>query len=654
MRRSSPLRFLALAAAWLACEPRVAIDHSGPVADWPVYGGAPGGGRFSALTQITPANVAALEPAWTYHTGDVFQPGEALAPTSFQATPILAFGSLYLCTPFNRVIALDPDTGAERWAYDPKVDVSQTYVTACRGVSAWTDAAAPVGASCRERIFTGTLDARLIALDAHSGQPCAGFGAGGSLDLAEGIGDRTPGEYGVTSPPVVLGDRIVTGALVLDNRRVDAPGGVVRAFDARSGALLWAWDPVLPEAPRPDAAQRAAGIVYRRGTTNAWSILSADPERGLVYVPTGNTSPDYYGGHRAGSDHFSSSVVALRADTGRVAWHFQTVHHDVFDYDVASQPTLFEFPGPRGPQPALVQATKLGHLFFLDRVSGAPIFPVEERPVPQGGVPGELLSPTQPFPTRPAPIHPGAPVTPDDAFGFSFWDRGKCREKIAALRSEGIFTPPSLQGSLHYPGMMGGSNWGSPSIDPARGILVVNTSQVATMVRLIPRGEFSDEMKAAKYGFEPAEGSPYGVERVPLLSPLGAPCTKPPWGMLIGIDLARGELRWKRPLGTLRDMAPFPIWLFAGEGVPNQGGSVLTASGLTFIGASSDAYLRAFATETGEELWRGRLPAPGMATPMTYRTGPGARQLVVIAAGGHGILGTRVSDAVVAFALPER
>jgi quinoprotein glucose dehydrogenase len=648
-----PLRALLACALLAACSQPPAIDPSGPVSEWRYYGSEIGGGRFSPLTQITPANVAALEPAWTYHTGDVKQPGESLAPTSFQATPILAFGTLYFCTPYNRVIALDPDTGEERWVYDPKVDVSQIYVTACRGVSIWEDAQAAPGSACRQRIVTGTLDARLIALDAETGRPCPGFGQGGSVDLALGIGDRRPGEYGVTSPPLVLGDRIVTGTLVLDNRRVDAPGGVVRAFDARSGAQLWAWDPVLPGTPAPSDALQAEGVRYRRGTTNAWSILSADPERGLVYVPTGNTSPDYYGGHRGDLDSYSSSVVALRAETGEVTWHFQTVHHDVFDYDVASQPTLFRFPGAQGSVPALVQATKLGHLFFLNRETGEPLFPVEERPAPQGGAPGETLAATQPFPTRPLPIHPAGPVTPDDAFGYTFYDRGKCRELIASLRSDGIFTPPSLQGSIHYPGMMGGANWGSPSIDPGRGILIVNTSRVASMVRLIPRAEFTGEMQSSKFGYEPALGAPYADLRMPLLSPFGAPCTKPPWGTLVAIDVATGDKRWERPLGTVRDMAPFPIWLFADEGVPNQGGSVLTASGLAFIGAATDAYLRAFSTETGEELWKHRLPAPGMATPMTYRSGANARQMVVIAAGGHGILQTKVSDAVVAFALPE-
>jgi quinoprotein glucose dehydrogenase len=345
-------------------------------------------------------------------------------------------------------------------------------------------------------------------------------------------------------------------------------------------------------------------------------------------------------------------VVALDAASGAVRWHFQTVHHDVWDYDVPSQPVLFAYPAGDTSIPALVQATKMGHLFFLDRRDGTPIFPVVEREVPQGAVAGDALAHTQPFPTKPAPVHPGEPLRPEDAFGFTFWDRGKCREAIESARSEGIFTPPSLQGSIHYPGMLGGVNWGSVAIDPARGVLVVNSSRVATYVRLIPRDEVTPEQRAAKYGYEPAEGTPYAVERRPLLSPLGAPCNPPPWGTLVGIDLASGEKLWESVLGTSRDMAPWPFWL--PTGTPNQGGPIVTASGLVFIAAATDDFLRAFDTRSGEELWRGRLPAGGQATPMTYRLREDGRQYVVIAAGGHGIMGTRLGDAVVAFALPRR
>jgi quinoprotein glucose dehydrogenase len=653
-RRCSGL--VLLVACALACSRSVSIPSGGPVAEWPAWGGSLGGERHSPLTQIGPENVQALRVAWVHHNGDIERRhGIAHLTSSFQATPIVVEGTLYFCTPFDRIVALDPETGKEHWSFDPKVDRHGLYLVNCRGVSAWRDAKAPRDATCALRIYVGTLDARLIAVDGATGLPCRDFGQGGVVNLREGIGDARPGEYGVTSAPLVMGDRVITGAMVLDDRRVDAPGGVVRAFDARSGALAWAWDPIPPgQAPAPapsgDGAPR-----YRRGTTNAWSTLSGDPALGLVYVPTGNTSPDYYGGLRNGLDYYSSSVVALRADTGEVAWHFQTVHHDVWDYDVPAQPTLFEFPGPDGPVPALAQATKMGHLFLLDRRTGAPLFPVEERPVPQeGAVPGETLSPTQPFPTKPPPLQPTT-FTKDEAFGFTPWDRRACRDAVASLRSDGIFTPPSLQGSVQYPGMAGGANWGSLTIDPRRGLIVLPLERAATKIRLVPRAEYEKQFPNGPplFGYEPQEGTPYALERVPLLSPLGALCNPPPWGTLAAVRFATGEIAWDVPLGTTRDQAPFPVWLVLGTlGVPNSGGAITTASGLTFIAAATDHYLRAFDTESGRELWRGRLPFGGHATPMTYRLRENGRQFVVVAAGGHGMLNEKPGDALVAFALP--
>lgn len=630
-----------------------ASDDERPVAataEWSQYGGNENASRYSPLREITPENVRDLEVAWIYRHGDVDDGSQGgLLPTSFQNTPIVVGDTLYFCTPYNRVIALDAETGAERWAYDPQVDHTGMYIVTCRGVSSWVDARASEAAPCRQRILTGTLDARLIALDAATGKPCADFGTAGMVDLRGGVGTFEPGEYGITSPPTVVGDRVITGAMVLDNRRVDMPGGVVRAFDVRSGVELWAWDPVPPGAPPAGSGSR-----FRRGTTNAWTAFAADEDLGLVYVPTGNMSSDFYGGHRGGLDFYSSSVVALDANSGRVVWHFQTVHHDVWDYDVPAQPVLFDFKSEGETIPALVQATKTGFLFFLDRRTGEPIFPVEERPVPQeGAVAGEILSPTQPFPTKPPPLHPLS-LEPEDAFGFTPWDRAVCRDQIASLRSDGLFTPPSLEGSVQYPGYIGGVNWGSVSVDPVRDVLIANTSRVAGLIRLIPREEwnamFPDEVP--DLGFEAQGGTPYGVQRHPLFSPLGAPCNPPPWGVLYAVNIAAGEIRWERALGTVEGLAPPWIDGLMPEGVPNLGGPVTTASGLTFIGAATDPYLRAFRTSSGEELWKGRLPTTAQATPLSYRARTGGKQFVVVAAGGHGLLGVPVGDSLVAFALP--
>ncbi|MCA9501797.1 MAG: pyrroloquinoline quinone-dependent dehydrogenase [Myxococcota bacterium] len=662
---SSLILLVGLAIACVTgCGGDEASQAPGRTAGWSHYGGDAGGSRHSPLDQITPENVDQLEVAWTYHTGDLldgisYQPGNddaaksSHAATSFQNTPILIDRTLYTCTPFNRVIALDAETGEEEWTFDPKVSLDGMYLLNCRGVSAWTDSRARAGEACQTRIFTGTIDARLIALDARTGEPCPGFGRDGTVDLTEGVGDPKPGEYGVTSPPVVLGDRVITGAMVLDNRRVDAPSGVVRAYSARTGRRLWAWEALVPGQA---TSQRGR---YERGTSNAWTALSADPDRNLVFVPTGNTSPDYFGGHRDGLDHYSSSIVALDGDTGEVVWHFQTVHHDIWDYDVAAQPVLFDFPSEQGAVPAVAAATKMGHLFVLDRLTGKPLLPVEERPVPGRAVPGEApLSPTQPFPVKPPPLHP-ATLTPDDAFGFLPWDRSACRKRIEDARSEGIFTPPSTQGTIQYPGMVGGMNWGSLSVDAGRRLLVVNNQRVATYIRLVPRAEYDAMVEerggAPAFGFEPQEGTPYALERYPLLSPyLGAPCNPPPWGTLTAIDLATGDVVWDVPLGNTRDLAPWPIWWLLGDlGVPNIGGPITTASGLTFIGATTDGYLRAFKTATGEELWRTRLPTSAHATPMTYRVDPAGKQYVVVAAGGHLLLGTTPGDTLIAYALPD-
>ena len=638
------LRALLAALALSACGE--SHPHGGAVAGWPTWGGDPGGTRFSPLDELTPENVADLEVAWRFRTGD-FDPSGELR-TSFQATPVLHDGTLYLCTPFNRVFALDAETGVERWLFDPGLDLEGMRHLTCRGVALHEDVRAPAGAACRVRVLTGTMDLRLIALDAASGERCPGFGEGGEVDLARGLGDVAHAEVKVYSTPTVIGDVVAVGTMVSDNKRADSPGGVVRGYDVRTGALAWAFDPAPPGTkPLPDGPD---GPRYQRGTPNAWGVFSADPDRDLLFVPTGNPSNDFYRGGRGPIDYYGSSVVALRGATGEVVWHFQTVHHDLWDYDVGSQPSLVELPLDGRTVAALVQPTKMGHVFVLDRETGAPLFPVEERPVPQSDVPGEESAPTQPFPTRPAPLHPQR-VGADDVFGLTPVDRNDCRERLAKLRNEGVFTPPSLQGSLQFPGVAGGINWGSAAWDPGRGLLVLNHTQAAMVQRLVPRADVPATPKNPPFEILfPQEGAPYGLLQSVFVSSWGIPCTRPPWSELIAIDLASGEVAWRVPFGSTRGLAPWPFWFE--WGVPAMGGPLVTASGLVFIGAAMDGYLRAYAVETGDELWRDALPAGGQANPLTYRVRPDGRQYVVIAAGGHDPALGPLDNAVVAFRLP--
>jgi quinoprotein glucose dehydrogenase len=443
----------------------------------------------------------------------------------------------------------------------------------------------------------------------------------------------------------VAGDVVIVGSAVADNQRTNAPSGVVRAYDARTGAPRWAFDPAPPEVAPGGRSPEGFAL----SSPNVWAPMAVDEARDLVFLPTGNPTPDYATAWRRGLDALGSSVVALRASTGELVWHFQTVHHDLWDYDVPAQPTLVELAREGGRVPALVQPTKMGLLFTLHRETGAPLFAVEERPVPQAPDPGLVLAPTQPFPVRPPPLVRHA-LTPADAWGLVFFDERWCRRRLEALRYDGIYTPPSLRGSLMLPGNAGGSNWGGVAVDPERQLVVANTMDLGWVVTLLPPERYAAE-KAANPGVEisPQEGTRFAMRREALLSPLGLPCSPPPWGTLAAVDLRDGEIRWQVPLGTVRDVAPLPVpWRL---GVPNIGGPLVTAGGLVFIGAAVDDYLRAFDLETGEELWKGRLPAGGQATPMTYRAG--GRQYVVIAAGGHGRAGTTPGDAIVAFALPE-
>ena len=633
------------------------------VDDWTAYGKDSGGGHYSKASEITPENVHNLERAWVHRSGD-FQDGANTRgtisneiQTSFQATPLLVDETLYYCTPFNRVFALNPETGQEKWIFDPEVDPAGRPLKTCRGLSSWKDSNKNQADVCYHRIVGITMDVELFSIDGKTGKLCDDFGNKGIVNLRKGLGNHPDTYYWSSSPPAIIGDKLIVGGSVIDNLSINIPGGVVRAYDIRTGELIWYWDPIPPgkEAVLDDDGNH----LYQRGTANVWSIISTDPDLNMIYLPTGNASPDYYGGHRKGLDYYNSSVVALNADTGEVVWHFKTVYHDVWDYDVPSQPTFYDIEKDGKIIKALAQTTKMGLVFLLNRETGEPIFPVEERKVPQGSLEGENLSKTQPFPTKPLPLNP-INFDPDEAYGFTFWDRGYCKRTAKKLRNEGLYTPPSLQGSIHYPSAIGGNNWGGPAIDHSRNVMVVNTMNLASLIVMIPRKDCNksleelaiNDTQARFTAIEQNEGIPYcNLRSMGFFSPLGVPCTKPPWGTLTAVDLNTGDHLWNVPLGTSKDIAPFPFWWI--KGAPNMGGPTVTASGVTFIAATSDYYLRAFNTETGEELAKFRLPTGGHATPMTYKNKDG-RQFVVIAAGGHWAIGTPASDHLIAFALPEK
>ena len=618
--------------------------------DWQHYGGDAGGSRHSTLSQITADNVGDLKIAWQYQTGDMKSRPEDLKFSAFEATPILVEDSLVFCTPFNEVVALHPGTGRQLWRYDAAIATGYRPANqfVCRGVSYWQDTQAEPAQDCATRVYMGTNDARLIALDAKSGQPCQGFGKNGQIKIDIGMELIGPMEFQITSAPTVTRDVVVVGSSIGDNQRADAPKGTVRAFDARTGEPRWSFNPVIRGAQDlPDNWD--ADEALRTGHANVWAPMSADEELGLIYLPTSSPSPDFYGGEREGDNRYANSVVALQAETGAVAWHFQTVHHDVWDYDLPAQPSLVTLKRDEGDIPALIQVTKTGMVFVFNRATGEPVFAIEERPVPQGGVPGEHLSATQPFPVAPLPLVPHQ-VTADDAFGLAFFDKRWCAKQIKSLRNEGIYTPPSLGGSIEVPFTAGGANWGGIAFDPATQTMYVNTNRALHVITLIPSKDF-EAVKQANPGREVSaqEGTPYAMRRDVLLSPLGIPCNRPPWGMLHAIDLSDGTLKWETVLGTVRDMAPFPIpmkWGTAALGAP-----IVTDGGVLFIGATMDDYLRAFNSRTGEEIWKGRLPAGGQATPMTYTWQD--RQYVVIAAGGHSAATTTLGDYVVAFAIPD-
>lgn len=633
---------------------RLAAGPSDPVqGDWASYGNAPGGNRYSPLGQITPANVGALTEVWRYSLGA--EPNGEPAP--FEATPLKVGDRLYFCTGYNDVIALDAETGAQVWRYAANSNMDGVFGQTCRGVTYFAQPDAPAGSLCANMVYTATVDSRLLAVDAATGAPCTAFGQNGAVDLLRGMSDAPIGYYHVTSPPTLIDDKLVLGGWVTDGQMTGEPSGVIRAYDAASGQLAWAWDIGAPDR----IGEPGEGETYTPGTPNSWSVMSADAELGLVYVPMGNATPDYYGGQRtAAMDRYSSSVVALDAATGRPRWHFQTTHHDLWDYDVASQPVLFDLADGR---PALLQPTKRGELFMLDRRTGEPIAEVTEQRVGVSNAIGERSSPTQPFSTG-MPNFRGIEPSEQTMWGMALLDQAWCRLKFRQARFDGPMTPVEAERpTVTWPGSLGGHNWGSVAVDPVRGIALVNSSHVLTYSQLIPRA-LADAMgleAVARPSFEnvagPAAqaGTPYAVSVAPFLSPLVVPCTQPPYGMISAVDLNTRELLWQQPFGTMRDSGPLLLrtGLPIPMGVPNIGGAVVTASGLAFIGATQEHMLRAYDLQSGRELWKSRLPAGGNANPMSYWSNTSGRQFVVIAAGGHAGIQSGYSNELIAYALPQ-
>ena len=646
-----------------------------PDVEWAYYAGDAYGSKYSPLREINRSNVGRLDIAWMVRTGEFqsqardsasgarpdegsthFGPGVLPSCRScrFEATALMVTGTLYISTPFNRVLALDPATGNTRWTFDPRVDVTRAFAEGLtsRGVSSWRDSEGSMSRSCARRIFFATVDARLYALDAPSGLPCRSFGDSGfvRLDVDVGLNQShvEPSQYAVTSPPAIIDDLVVVGSAVSKGWRGDIASGVVRAYDARTGELRWSFDPIPRSEDHPSWELWTPDMARSTGGANVWSIISTDVERDLVFLPIGSAAPESYGGGRLGRNDFANSLVALRASTGKLVWSFQTVHHDLWDYDVAAQPVLVNLRRDGREIPAVIVANKAGMIFVLHRETGRPLLPVAERGVPASDVEGEVTWPTQPFPSK-APLLHGSLLTPDSAFGINDADRAFCRARIGGLRNEGTFTPPSLQGSVVWPGYWGGINWDGIAWHPDRQLIVTTVKRLATVVQLHPRAAQS-QLGDTQPGLHrmPQYGTPYSMSRGPLVARSGVPCTPPPWGSLVAAAPAAGSTSWQRPLGRVPWLAHLPnsdTW-----GSILFGGPLVTAGGLVFIAASQDDRFRAFDIDSGALLWEYELPAGGQAAPMTYRYR--GRQYVVIAAGGRAGIGSP-GDWIVAFALPK-
>ena len=627
------------------------VSFAAAKGDWPAYAGTWAGLKWSPLTQITPANADKLQVAWHIHTGDLKRPSDP-GEFTYEMTPIKVGDSLYLCTPHDIVIAVDPVTGQTRWRFDPKVQVTGTQHMSCRGVSYYDSAAAP-GAppmaprapDCSARIFVATNDARLIALDAMSGRPCGDFGNKGEINLTPQYPGYHEGWYQFTSAPLITRGLLVLAGSIYDDKAEKMPSGVVRAFDARTGKLVWNFDPGNPASTAP----LAPGQRYSLSSPNSWSTSAADDKLGLIYLPFGMGAVDEWGGNRpVTTEKFASSIIALDSATGKLRWVFQTVHHDLWDMDVPAQPALVDLPIGGKIVPALVETTKTGNIFVLDRRTGTPVIPVDEKPVPGGPAPGDHLSPTQPFSRL--SLMPLGRVPEADMWGATMLDQLSCRIAYKKMRSDGPFTPPSLQGSFVFPGNFGVMDWGGMAIDPVRGVAFANPDYMAFVDKLT-RNKPEWSPQATDRGLNPNAGAPFAVYLNPFLSAIGLPCQAPPWGYVAGLDLVSGKVVWEHKNGTIRDQSPIPLPIKMG--VPSLGGPMMTAGGVAFMSSALDNYARAYDVTTGRQLWHARLPAGGQATPMSY-LGRDGRQYVTVVAGGHGTLGTTPGDDVIAYALPQK
>ncbi|TAT83011.1 glucose/quinate/shikimate family membrane-bound PQQ-dependent dehydrogenase [Rhizobium ruizarguesonis] len=624
-----------------------AFGGSVPDGEWHQYGRTAFGQRYSPLDQITAENVSTLKEAWRYQTGDVKRPDD-VGETTYQVTPLKVKDTLYLCTPHNWAIALDAKTGKEKWKYDANsgMNPDRQHQT-CRGVTYYADPAIAAGQPCAERVYLPTSDARLIALDAADGKVCTSFADQGVLHLETGMRYNPAGYYYSTSPPVAVAGKIIVGGAVNDNYSTEEQSGVIRAFDINTGALVWNWDSGNPDVTTPITGDQT----YTTNSPNSWSVFSVDEALGMVYIPLGNQVPDQIGINRSDNvEKFSSSIVALDIATGQMRWVRQTVHHDLWDMDVPAQPALIDLTKQDGTVvPALVGPTKQGDIYVLDRRSGEPIIPVKEIPAPGGAVSGDHTSPTQPLSDL---TFSPEPLQEKDMWGVSLFDQMACRIDFHRYHYEGRYTPPSLKGTIVYPGNFGTFNWGSVAVDPERQIMFGMPTYLSFTSRLVPAADIptrGQDEKGSEQGLNRNDGAPYGVFMGPFLGLLKIPCQAPPWGYVAGVDLRTGKIAYMHKNGTVRDMTPLPLPFKVG--VPGIGGPMLTKGGVAFLGAAVDDYLRAYDVTNGRELWQARLPAGGQATPMTY-TADDNKQYVVMVAGGHGSVGTKPGDYVIAYTLP--